>query len=290
MILRETIKNQIESVIEDKIISQKPVSGGCINNAEVITTQSGNTFFIKTNTNSAKDMFLKEANGLRELAKANVIRVPKVICTGYDFLIIENIVSNTKNKLFWENFGRDFARLHKFTSNSYGFYEDNYIGSTPQLNITNRNENSDWTDFYFNKRLLYQFKLAEKNGYVVEELSRAFSQLEKRIQIVLKDIKVNPSLLHGDLWGGNFIIDETGNACLVDPAVYYGHREADLAMTKLFGGFDSKFYSAYNEEYPLEDGYTFRENIYKLYHVLNHLNLFGGGYYNQSMNLIKYYV
>jgi fructosamine-3-kinase len=288
--LRDTIKYKIESVIEDKIISQKPVSGGCINDAETVTTQSGRTFFIKTNCNSLKDMFIREANGLRELAKANIIRVPKVLYADEDFLIIENILPQNRNKLFWEIFGRNFARLHNFKSNRYGFYEDNYIGSTPQLNIVSRTESLDWTEFYFNKRLLYQYNLAEKNGYAGEELQRAFSQLENKIYLVLKDSNAIPSLLHGDLWSGNYITDETGNACLIDPAVYYGHREADLAMTKLFGGFDNRFYSAYNEEYPLDNGYEYRENIYKLYHVLNHLNLFGTAYYQQALSLIKYYL
>ena len=288
--MRDTIKYKIESVIADKIISQKPVSGGCINDAETVTTQSGRTFFIKTNCNSLKDMFIREANGLRELAKANIIRVPKVLYADEDFLIIENILPQNRNKLFWEIFGRNFARLHNFKSNSYGFYEDNYIGSTPQLNIVSRTESLDWTEFYFNKRLLYQYNLAEKNDYAGEELRRAFSQLENKIYLVLKDSNAIPSLLHGDLWSGNYITDETGNACLIDPAVYYGHREADLAMTKLFGGFDNRFYSAYNEEYPLDSGYEYRENIYKLYHVLNHLNLFGPGYYQQALSLIKYYL
>lgn len=288
--MRDTIKYKIESVIEDKIISQKPVSGGCINDAETVTTQSGRTFFIKTNCNSLKDMFIREANGLRELAKANIIRVPKVLYADEDFLIIENILPQNRNKLFWEIFGRNFARLHNFKSNRYGFYEDNYIGSTPQLNIVSRTESLDWTEFYFNKRLLYQYNLAEKNGYAGEELRITFSQLENKIYLVLKDSNAIPSLLHGDLWSGNYITDETGNACLIDPAVYYGHREADLAMTKLFGGFDNRFYSAYNEEYPLDNGYEYRENIYKLYHVLNHLNLFGTAYYQQALSLIKYYL
>jgi fructosamine-3-kinase len=290
MILRDTIKYKIESVIEDKIISQKPISGGCINDAETVITQSGKTFFIKTNSNSVRDMFVKEANGLRELAKTNVIRVPKVIYAAEDFLIIENILPQNRNKLFWEIFGSNFARLHNFRINSYGFNENNYIGSTPQLNIALGTESHNWTEFYFNKRLLYQYNLAEKNGYAGEELRKAFSQLENIIHLVLKDCNAIPSLLHGDLWNGNFITDETGNACLIDPAVYYGHREADLAMTKLFGGFDNSFYSAYNEEYPLDNGYEYRENIYKLYHVLNHLNLFGSGYYQQALSLIKYYL
>ena len=288
--MREIIKLKIESVINDKIASQRPVSGGCINDAKIITTKSGKSYFVKTNSNSNKDMFLKEANGLRELAKANVIRVPNVIYADNDFIIIENIIPSSKNKLFWEYFGRDFARLHKFTSKSFGFYEDNYIGSTPQLNIANQIESVNWIDFYFNKRLLFQYKLAENNGYAGEELRKVFFQLESKISSILKDCDAKPSLLHGDLWSGNFLTDETGNACLIDPAVYYGHREADLAMTKLFGGFDASFYSAYNEEYRLDDGYEYRENIYKLYHVLNHLNLFGSGYYHQAVSLIKYYL
>lgn len=287
--MKENTKQKIESIIDSKIISSKPVSGGCINNAEIIKTSSGNTFFVKTNYDTEKDMFIKEADGLIELSKANAIRIPKVIYADYDFIIIENIIAADKNKSFWEDFGRNFAKLHKFTSNAYGFYEDNYIGSTLQINIASEKESIDWTEFYFNKRLLFQFKLAEKKGYAGYELRKYFSGLENKINLILKDCDVKPSLLHGDLWSGNFIIDDTGNACLIDPAVYYGHREADIAMTKLFGGFDSKFYSAYNEEYPLDYEYQYRENIYKLYHVLNHLNLFGSGYYNQAVSLIKYY-
>lgn len=276
--------------IDDKIDSQRSVSGGCINDAKIIITKSGKSYFVKTNSNSEKDLFLKEANGLRELAKANVIRVPNVIYADVNFIIIESIIPQTKAKLFWENFGRDFARLHKFTINNFGFYEDNYIGSTPQLNIPSKIESFSWVEFYFNKRLLFQYKLAEKNGFAGEELHKVFFQLESKISSILKECDAKPSLLHGDLWSGNFITDETGNACLIDPAVYYGHREADLTMTKLFGGFDSRFYSAYNEEYPLDDGHEYRENIYKLYHVLNHLNLFGSGYYQQAVGLIKYYL
>lgn len=288
--MKEIIKSKIEAVIDDKIDSQRLVSGGCINNAEIVSTKSGKSFFVKTNSNSKPDMFLKEADGLRELAKANVIRVPNVVYVDNDFIIIENIIPHTKENSFWESFGRNYARLHKCISTSFGFYEDNYIGATPQLNIPSKTESVNWEEFYFNKRLLYQYKHAEKNGYASEELRKSFTQLENKINIVLKDCNAKPSLLHGDLWSGNFLTDETGNACLIDPAVYYGHREADLAMTKLFGGFDARFYLAYNEEYPVDDGYEYRENIYKLYHVLNHLNLFGSGYYHQAVSLIKYYL
>ena len=121
-------------------------------------------------------------------------------------------------------------------------------------------------------------------------MRKGISKLENKISEIIGDTNEKPSLLHGDLWGGNYMVDETGSAVLIDPAVYYGHREADLGMTKLFGGFGSEFYQSYNEEFPLQDGFEYRENIYKLYHVLNHLNLFGVGYYSQAMSLIKYYV
>ena len=136
---------------------------------------------------------------------------------------------------------------------------------------------------------MYQYKLAEKNGYATQELRAGISKLENKIEKILAGSEESPSLLHGDLWSGNYMIDENGDACLIDPAVYYGHREADLGMTKLFGGFNSEFYKSYNENYPLPDGYDYRENIYKLYHVMNHLNLFGGGYYSQAISLINYY-
>lgn len=288
--MTEKIKQQIESFINDRIISFSPVSGGCINDSNVITTQSGKSYFVKSNIDSAKDMFLKEANGLNELSKSNAIRVPRVFYTSEDFLLIENIRYAKKDKLFWENFGRNFANLHRRVNNNFGFYEDNYIGSTPQLNIPELNEKENWTEFYFNKRLLFQYKLAESNGYVNSEFRKCFTLLEKNINLIFQNCNVKGSLLHGDLWSGNFICDEKGQACLIDPAVYYGHREADLAMTKLFGGFDTRFYSAYNEELRLEEDFEYRENIYKLYHVLNHLNLFGSGYLRQTIDLIKYYL
>jgi protein-ribulosamine 3-kinase len=288
--MQEKIKNKIESAISDKIISQKSILGGCMNDSVIFSTKSGKSFFIKTNNNFTNDMFLCESNGLNELSKAKVIRVPEVIYVSEDFLILENILQNTKSKTFWEDFGRAFAMLHKYSNKTFGFYEDNYIGSTPQLNVTSESESTNWTEFYFNQRLLVQFQLAEQKGYAGTQLRDAFLRLENKLDSILTGINSLPSLLHGDLWSGNFIPDELGNVCLIDPAVYYGHREADLAMTKLFGGFDNKFYDAYNEEFPLDDGYNYRENIYKLYHVLNHLNLFGSGYYQQAVSLITYYL
>lgn len=283
------IKNKIESVLNQKIISVRSVSGGCINDSRIITTDKQQDYFVKI-SNHPNEMFLKEANGLKEINQTKEIRTQEVYYADQNILILEAVSSGYRIKNFFEDFGQRFAKMHKHFSPQFGFYEDNFIGSTPQLNLTIAEEKTNWTKFYFNERLLFQFKLAERNGYVNESLRKSFLKLENNIDSILKLDDIKPSLLHGDLWGGNYLIDEKGFACLIDPAVYYGHREADLAMTKLFGGFDSTFYLAYDEEYPLDDGYAYRENIYKLYHILNHLNLFGTGYLNQAIQLMNFYI
>ena len=284
------LKKKIEEKTGTEIISSNSVSGGCISNACKLETKSGKDYFLKFNDFSSNDMFLKESNGLKELRKANTIRVPEVILAEESFILLEHIQSGNPGRNYFENFGRKFAELHKYSSASFGFFEDNYIGSTDQKNVPSENEKENWTKFYWNKRILFQYKLAEKNGYATSELKEGINELGNKIEEILSGSEEKPALLHGDLWSGNYMPDENGNACLIDPAVYYGHREADLAMTKLFGGFDNNFYSAYNETYPLKDGWRYRENIYKLYHVLNHLNLFGRGYYSQAIPLIKGYL
>jgi len=290
MISVENLKKKIEEKLGNKVTSFKSLSGGCISDAYKITTSDNSNYFLKYNPSISDDMFIKEANGLNELAKTNAIRVPKVLHFDSELILLEYIPTGSKKKTFFEDFGRQFAEMHQFSSDNFGFYEDNYIGSNPQMNIPDELEKDDWVSFYFKKRILYQLKLAEKIGNSTEELRKGISKLENKINEIVGDSNEKPSLLHGDLWSGNYMVDEDGSAVLIDPAVYYGHREADLGMTKLFGGFGSEFYQAYNEAYPLQDGFEYRENIYKLYHVLNHLNLFGGGYYSQAISLIKYYV
>jgi len=290
VILKDQIFNKIEKQFSLQIVDAQSVSGGCISNAYKVRLKNDKHVFLKVNPSVNKDMFSAEAHGLQELSKAGVIRIPEVIGFNNDFILIEYIDSSHKQKKFSEDFGRKFAMLHKFHSDYFGFYEDNYIGSNPQKNIASENEKLSWVNFYSNNRLLYQFNLAERLGNSTSELNRSRSKLENKIDTIIAETDEKPSLLHGDLWGGNYIIDETGYPCLIDPAVYYGNREADLAMTKLFGGFDSKFYAAYTEVFPLSEGYEYRENIYKLYHILNHMNLFGSGYYGQCLDLINYYV
>ena len=290
MIFKKKIKQKIEEILNSSIINFSPVGGGCISDAYKIVIENNRSFFLKTNTSQTDDMFEKEAHGLHELKKADAIRIPNVISYGSDFILLEFITQGTKQADFFEDFGRRFAALHKFHSGGFGFFENNFIGSNPQINIPAEDEKHNWTRFYLNKRLLFQIKLAEKSNLSTPELRKSFSALENKIDKIITDNGELPSLLHGDLWGGNYMVDENGKACLIDPAVYFGNREADLAMTKLFGGFSSDFYAAYNEAYPLPEGYSYRENIYKLYHVLNHLNLFGRSYYSQAISLIKYYL
>ncbi len=290
MISEEKIKARIEHRLGSKIKSFTSLSGGCISDAFKVTTIDGSNYFLKYNPSTSNDMFIKEAKGLKELSKANAIRIPEVLNFDEDYILLDYIPTGNRKKNFFEDFGRSFAEMHKYSSDNFGFYEDNYIGSNPQINIPDEKEKLNWTLFYFNKRILFQLQLAERFGNATEELRKAISKLENKIEEIIGDTNERPSLLHGDLWNGNYMVDENGNAVLIDPAVYYGHREADLGMTKLFGGFSTEFYRAYNETFPLEDGYEYRENIYKLYHVLNHLNLFGGGYYLQALSIIKFYI
>lgn len=288
--MNHNLLNKIESIVNDRIINIRSVSGGCISDSQILNTKSGRKYFLKVNFNQPSDMFIKEANGLIELKKPDVIRIPEVISADSDYILLESIESGIRIKNFFEDFGRKFAQLHKYTSGQFGFYENNYIGSTLQVNLSEKNETSDWAEFYINKRIMFQYELAGRNGYADSMFTSLIKKLENKIPDILAGSEEAPCLLHGDLWSGNFIVDEDGRVCLIDPAVYYGHREADLAMTKLFGGFSSDFYKAYKDNYPLLDGYEYRENIYKLYHVMNHLNLFGRGYYEQTIALMKYYV
>lgn len=289
MTLTREIKNRIASELNSEIVSAQALSGGCISDAYRIVLKTGENYFLKLNNHSPSDMFIKEANGLRELKKAGAIKVPEVILATHDFIILELITKGNTKRIFFEEFGENFADLHKYHSEYFGFYEDNYIGSTKQNNIPAEDERLNWAEFYLHKRILFQYRLAEKNGYATEELRAGIKFLENNIFKILEGSEEKPSLLHGDLWSGNYMVDETGSACLIDPAVYYGHREADIAMTKLFGGFSYDFYESYNKTFPLLPGWEYRENVYKLYHVLNHLNLFGRSYYHQAIALIKYY-
>lgn len=225
------------------------------------------------------DTYRCEVNGLTELAKAKVIQTARVISYGTNFITTIYIESSIPTSHFFQDFGKSFAQLHMYKADEYGFKEDNFIGANPQPNIPNNSEKYNWAEFFFNKRLLFQYLLAQENDLLTSIIRRGFMKIEREISHILDGVeKEGASLLHGDLWSGNYICNTEGRAVLIDPAVYYGHREADLAMCRLFGGFSQDFFLSYETEYPLLPGWREREKIYRLYHLLNHLNLFGRGY------------
>ncbi|MBF0279011.1 MAG: fructosamine kinase family protein [SAR324 cluster bacterium] len=284
------ILKQIENWAGSAVKNGIPLGGDSAAQTRKVILESGKIYFLKYSRQNAT--FSQEANGLEELRKAEIMRVPEIFLCEDNFLLLEFIESHSERPSsgFFSDFGRQFALLHRKKGETFGFYEDNFIGDSKQLNICSLPESKNWASFYFNKRLLFQYRLAEKNGFDTPELRRLMKGMEERIETILEGSEELPSLLHGDLWSGNFLMDRSGDPCLIDPAVYYGHREADLAMTKLFGGFDKNFYHSYQESFPLPPGYLHRENIYKLYHVLNHLNLFGRSYYSQTISLMQSYL
>ncbi len=252
--------------------------GGCINTARVIVGSDGRRFFVKTNHARYLAMFEAEAEGLEAIRATGTLRVPRPICSGTSadeaWLVLEYLEMGGRGSA--TELGRRLAALHRHTWDRYGWHRDNTIGSTPQVNTPS----DDWIAFYRDRRLGYQYALAARRGAPRRLLDRG-ERLMSGLAGFFVGYRPAPSLLHGDLWGGNFAYSG-GEPVIFDPAVYYGDREADLAMTELFGGFTGEFYAAYREAWPLEAGYRVRRDLYNLYHVLNHFNLFGGGYLNQA--------
>ena len=275
-------------------IDLRGLGGGCIADAAVAEFADGSRVFVKRAA-GRPGMFEAEAAGLSALAEAGAIRVPRVLAVAKEALVLEMIEGAPRKRGFFEDFGRRFAALHRHRGRACGFDSDNFIGSTPQPNrpldgpweSVAADDGSGWPHFFLERRLRFQVSLAAQRGG--DELTRLLDRAEARMLELLGCSIEPPVMLHGDLWGGNYIVDERGEACLIDPAVYYGHREADLAMTRLFGGFDGSFYATYDEALPLAPGHEERLPIYQLYHVLNHFNLFGGGYYQQSRRILEHY-
>lgn len=280
----EQIKTKIEQEFGQKVVHSSMLAGGSIASSWKLDLENGESKVLKINPK--EEMVLAETFGLKELAKSGEMRVPKVEISEGDWLIMEFIQSGQKSSDFFQRFGRGLANLHRHESGSFGLEMDNFIGETAQLNTEHRHS---WVDFYFENRLHYQVNLALEKG-APHKLMDTFHAIESNVKTLLKESKERPCLIHGDLWSGNYLVDSDQNPVLIDPAVYYGHREAELAMTKLFGGFDPEFYEAYQEEYPLQDRYKERLPLYELYHVLNHFNLFGGHYFDQSLELMGKYL
>jgi fructosamine-3-kinase len=267
---------------------EMPVSGGSINDAYRLDTNEG-TFFVKVNsTDRFPSMFEAEADGLKRLHATNAIRVPKMIASGEDhddsYLLLEHIEGGLKTAAFRDDLGRSMARLHGHRNDMFGLERDNYIGSLKQVNTPY----ATWDGFFIHCRLEPLVKMArDKQRIGMGDVLR-FEQLYAKLPSLFP--QEPPSLLHGDLWSGNFLCDVGGKPVLIDPAVYFGHREMDVAMTKLFGGFEGGFYSAYINERPLGPGWEERVDLCNLYPLLVHVNLFGGGYAAQLQQSLKRYV
>lgn len=262
-----------------------PLAGGCINKTAKIKTSEG-VFFAKWNhLNKFPGMLETEGKGLQLLAKANEITVPLLIVgknsDNKQYLILEFIESAPQKKNFWSEFGTSLAKLHKHTSERFGLDHDNYIGSLPQ----NNRWHDSWKDFFVLERLEPQIKRARDAGKIENSIIQKFSRLFSKLENIFPPEK--PCLLHGDLWSGNYLTGRHGEPVLIDPAVYYGHREMDIGMTQLFGGFDPEFYSAYMEEFPLENDWQKRTDICNLYPLMVHVNLFGGGYVLQVESILR---
>ena len=266
-------------------ISYRPVGGGCINYAMEVRTAAG-SFFLKYNDARAfPGMFDAEKKGLILLGGAHELKVPGVIHTAisgnYSYILMEFITSAPEIPDFMEDFGRSLAKLHMHHDHLFGMDHDNFMGSLPQSNRFH----PGWVTFFIEERLETQVRLAEGKGLLPADTRKQFERLYTLLPGILP--AELPSLLHGDLWGGNYMISGEGKACLIDPAVYYGHREIDLAMSRLFGGFGEAFYRCYQESFPLEHGWEERVGVYNLYPLLVHLNLFGSSYLGQIKSVLR---
>lgn len=262
--------------------AQHNAGGGCINQAFILAG-GARRYFIKTNRTDLAWMFEAEAEGLDEILKSRSLRAPRPICHGIAgnsaYLALEYLDLGGHGDP--AEMGRQLAAMHRHTTGQFGWKQNNTIGSTPQNNPWTQ----DWVEFLREHRLGFQLGLAVQNG-LGNKLRKSGEMLLACLGNFFRDYQPVPSLLHGDLWGGNAAFTRSGEPVIFDPAVYFGDREADLAMTELFGGFNADFHSAYQEAWPLDAGYSTRKTLYNLYHILNHANLFGGGYIAQSENMI----
>ncbi len=260
------------------------VGGGCINEALAVPTVEGERLFIKLNGAERLDMFEAEMAGLQALADCGGVRVPRPLgcglADGHAWLALEFLSMGGRGG--GARLGEGLARQHHWTAETFGWDRDNTIGASPQPNA----REPDWVRFWRERRLGFQLELAARHGHG-GELQRLGERLLAHVGDFFTDYRPVPSLLHGDLWGGNWGVLESGEPVVFDPAVYYGDREADIAMTELFGGFGADFRAAYEAAWPLDPGYRVRRTLYNLYHILNHLNLFGGGYLGQSIAMME---
>jgi fructosamine-3-kinase len=267
-----------------EVRSTTPVGGGSINEAYRLEGTDGARYFLKLNDAQHLPMFVAETDGLKAIAATNTIRVPRPIAhgsaAGQSYLVLEHLELSSRGNAML--LGEQLAALHRCFGDRFGFDQDNFIGTTAQPNSWNDN----WIDFWREHRLGFQLRLAAQNGYS-GQLQHLGEKLLDALPAFFTSYTPQPSLLHGDLWSGNHAYLQDGTPTIFDPAAYYGDHECDLAMTELFGGYPANLYAAYRDAWPLDAGYATRRDLYNLYHILNHANLFGGGYALQAEQMIQ---
>ncbi len=273
----------IESLLSEKIEVARPLLGGDINEVYLLTITTKKAVIKLNKASNFPKMFEAEAKGLKELKNSNTFKIPEVLHVGTikdrSFLILEFITTAQSTNDFWEVFGIKLATLHQYSKPYFGLEYDNCIGSLPQYNMKCQTA----SEFYIIQRLEPQFRLAVQKGF-------SFSKLDTFYKNITKEIINEPSsLIHGDLWNGNYLVDQNGLPCLIDPAIGYGPREMDIAMMQLFGGFKPELFEVYNEIFPLKEGWRDRIPIFQLYYLLVHLNLFGSSYYNKVDQIVRAY-
>jgi len=267
------LAGEVEAELGAAVEGTRALSGGDINQAYAVRLSDGRQLFVKTNRHAPAGMFPAEARGLGFLAEARAVRVPGVIAATERFLALELVPPGRPTRTFDEELGRALAALHRTAPPGFGLDHDNFIGRLPQAN----HPAERWADFYRRQRLEPQLRLAADAGLAPPALRRSFGRLLGRLDDLVGP-EEPPARLHGDLWGGNLMCDDRGAPCLIDPAVYGGHREVDLAMMRLFGGFGARVFAAYEEAFPLQPGHAERVRLYQIYPLLVHVNLFGGSY------------
>jgi len=285
----EKLKNHLADKNSLDITSVKAVSGGSINRAEKLTTNRG-TLFLKWNDTQPAEMFSAEAHGLRLLREAKTsLRIPGVIDLNSEegelpgYLLMEYIEGVRGDGESSRLLGTGLAELHSVTSDAYGLDRDNFIGSLPQSN----RKHTDWVSFFIEERINPQLKMAIDGNRMNRNVMKGWNQLAAKLEEIFPESQ--PVLIHGDLWGGNYFFDSNGRPVLIDPAVYFGHHEMEIAFTKMFGGFSSEFYDTYAFEMNIASGFSQRVEIYNLYPLLVHANLFGGHYARQASSFLKQY-
>ena len=289
--MKDEVNSLLEPLYGAKIESSFSVQGGSINQTQVLVLSNGVQVFMKQNSNPPTDFFLAEAKGLRLLNQAKKgPRIPKPIAIQSGprptFLLMEYIKSFSEDKNFAERFAQSLSELHRVSQESFGLDHNNFIGSTPQQNQMEK----DGLVFFRDHRIDFQRKLAREKGLLPISTDKKIDSLCDNLASFLNVTGESPALVHGDLWSGNYFSDSEGKPCIFDPAAYYGLRETDLAMTELFGRLPQRFYDAYQESFPMNPGYQERKDLYNLYHLLNHLNLFGSSYLSSVQQVINRYI